>query len=81
MSTPLAVLVGGGHTRYLLQAADRVAAHLRNPRTVARNCARRAMGDTPAVMIRDAVLEASGIEVEEDIREVVKILDERGVVP
>lgn len=79
--TPLAVLVGGGHTRYIVAAADMVQAYIHSPRYRARAYALRVFGNTPDQLLAHAVVTCTEIRTEEEIREVCAILTERGVVP
>lgn len=73
----LAVRVGGGHTRYHVQAADKaqawIAAH------EAKQAARVVLGEKPVVALCMAIQESTGIERYEDITEIVDILESRGV--
>lgn len=81
MSTPLAVLVGGGHTRYLLTAADLAQGYIHSPKYRASSHALRLFGYTPDQLMAWAVVNSTEIRTDEEIREVCKILTERGVVP
>jgi hypothetical protein len=81
MSIPLATAIGAGHAQYLIQAADRVAAYLKSERGRNISTARRGMGQQSAEIMGIAILRFGEVYTGEDIEEVARILDERGVVP
>jgi hypothetical protein len=73
----LAVRVGGGHALYLLAAAGRAQTYLmQHP---AKSVALRALGDNTDQIMGHAIAQTSTLETDEEIREVVRILKERGV--
>ena len=72
----LSAKVRGGHARYLYQAADRARAYLKGHRND--TAARKQMGDTPELIIVNAIAKTSHLETEEEVREVVQIVHEQG---
>lgn len=81
VGTPLAVLVGGGRTRYVTDAADRAHAWIRGPEYQSESRILHMFNEPAERLLAGAVLRSTKVRTYEEIAEIVAILTERGVVP